>query len=151
MSGLSVALPEDLPRLMALEHSFPDAQRWSEDSWRGELMAGNRYVVVSREDDEIEAAATYCLSGDVVDLYRIVTHPAARRTGLARQLMAAGLEWAARSGATRMMLEVEATNGAALALYSGQGFHRIAERPHYYGAGAHAVILERAIRDGDAS
>lgn len=151
MTGVSVAVVQDLPRLVGLEECFPPGQRWSRDSWQGELAAANRHVVVCRDGDGIEAAATFSLSDDVVDLHRIVTSPMARRRGLARQLMVAGREWSQASGAARMMLEVEATNAAALALYEAEGFHRIAERRDYYGPGVHAVILERAIRERELS
>lgn len=151
MSSVSVAAPQDLASLVALESSFPAAQRWSRDSWCDELSATNRRVLVCRLDGVVEAAATFAISDCVVDLHRIVTAPSARRRGLARQLMAAGLQWARSSGASRVLLEVEATNAAALELYAAEGFVRISERSDYYGAGAHAVILERAIHGGEPS
>lgn len=151
MSGVSVAGLQDLASLAALENSFPQGQRWSHDSWQSELAATNRHVLVCRQHGVIEAAATFAMSDDVVDLHRIVTSPTARRRGLARQLLAAGIEWARTSGAARILLEVEGTNAAALALYETEGFRRIAERYDYYGVGAHAVILERAMSEGEQS
>ncbi len=144
--SVSGATPADVPGLMALEMSFPDSQRWSEDSWRAELAADNRHVIVCRDAaDEVQAAATFAVSGDVVDLHRIVTRPAAQRRGHARHLLDAGIRWAQKVGATRMLLEVEATNDAALRLYESAGFRRISERRDYYGPGAHAVIMERSV------
>ncbi len=148
---VSIASAEDLPALVALEAAFPSEQRWSETSWRDELVATNRHVMVCRDDADILAAATFAISDDVVDLHRIVTSPAARRRGLGRQLMAAGLAWARGQGASRMLLEVEDSNSGALALYATQGFSRIAERRDYYGPGAHALILEHPIREGEPS
>ncbi|RMB58360.1 GNAT family N-acetyltransferase [Tessaracoccus antarcticus] len=149
MSDVSVAGLTDLPALMSLESSFPASQRWSADSWREELIAVNRRVLVCGGEGVVEAAATFALCDDVVDLHRIVTSPAARRRGLARQLLAAGIGWAEAQGACRMLLEVEATNAAALALYATQGFLPIAERRDYYGPGAHAAILERSMSEGE--
>lgn len=146
MSDVSIAVMDDLAGLMTLETFFPEGRRWSENSWSEELLGANRHVVVSCDGaGMVEAVATFSLSGDVVDLHRIVTSPTARRRGVARQLMDAGIDWARHMGASRLLLEVEATNRPALSLYEAQGFHRISERRDYYGTGAHAVILERAI------
>ncbi len=145
MSGVEAAVMEDLPGLMVLEASFPEVQRWSEDSWRDELLGAGRHVVVCRSSGGLDAAATFSLSGDVVDLHRIVTAPGGRRRGLARQLVDAGVDWAREVGASRMMLEVGATNGAAMSLYEAVGFRRIAERLNYYAPGAHAAVMERGI------
>ncbi len=146
---VSVAADEDLPGILALETAFPAWQRWSDDSWQGELVAPNRRVLVCRDGGAVRAVATFAISGDVVDLHRIITSPAARRRGLARELVSAGQSWARQQGANRMLLEVEDTNTAALALYAAQGFGRISERRDYYGPGAHAVILELPIREGE--
>ena len=151
MNTLFRATADDLQGLMVLETSFPETQRWSEESWREELTAINRHVVVCREESVVSAAATFAMSDDVVDLHRIVTADSARRRGLARHLMVAGIRWAQGQGASRMLLEVEHTNGAALALYATQGFLPIAERRDYYGPGAHAVILQRSMSEGEQS
>ncbi len=148
---VSIAIAEDLPGLLALEAVFPVEQRWSETSWREELLAANRHVLVCRDDGVILAAAAFAISDEVVDLHRIVTLPAARRRGLGHHLMTAGLAWARGQGASRMMLEVEDSNSGALALYATQKFSPIAERRDYYGPGAHALILERPIREGEPS
>ncbi|MEO7589303.1 MAG: GNAT family N-acetyltransferase [Arachnia sp.] len=151
MNDVSVASLEDLPALMSLEDAFPASQRWSENSWREELTADNRHVLVCGGGGAVEAAATFAVADDVVDLHRIVTADTARRRGLARHLMVAGIRWAQGQGASRMLLEVEHTNGAALALYATQGFLPIAERRDYYGPGAHAVILQRSMSEGEQS
>ncbi len=145
MNDVRVAVMEDLAGLMALEASFQEGQRWSEESWRSELFGPRRHVLVCNGRSGLDAAATFSLSGDVVDLHRIVTSAPARRQGLARQLVDTGMIWAQEMGANRMLLEVEATNAPALSLYESAGFHRIAERRDYYAPGVHASILERHI------
>lgn len=147
MTAVTRGMVRDLPDLMALEESFPEEQRWSEESWSEELTSTNRHVVVSRDDaGDVAAAATFCFVGDVVDLHRIVTRASARRQGRAGDLMMAGIAWACDSAAKRMILEVEQDNAPALALYTAHGFQEIATRRDYYGAGAHAVVLELHLR-----
>lgn len=70
------------------------------------------------------------LERGMLGLFDIVVHPAARRQGAARQLMAGLLDWGRRQGATRAYLQVVADNAPALALYHGLGF-REAYRYHY--------------------
>ncbi|MGO1383827.1 MAG: GNAT family N-acetyltransferase [Arachnia sp.] len=146
MNTIRIAEEQDLAGLMALEESFPEAQRWSEESWLGELNGPGRHILVCQGVSGLDAAATFSLCEDVVDLHRIVTRVSARRRGIARQMVTAGMSWAHSEGAARMLLEVEATNTAALSLYEGAAFHRIAERRNYYGPGLHAVILQRRIQ-----
>lgn len=145
MTRVRLAVVGDLEGLMTLESSFHERQRWSEDSWWGELKGTGRHVLVCDGSPGLAAAATFSLSDDVVDLHRIVTAASARRQGLARRLVNAGIAWAQEMGADRMLLEVEAANAPALSLYESTGFHRISERRNYYGPGVHASILERGI------
>ncbi len=145
MNDVSAAVMDDLEALMMLEAVFPEDQRWSENSWRDELTGTQRHVLVCRGGAGLNAVASFSLSGDVVDLHRVITSATARRRGLARQLVDSGIAWGREVGASRMMLEVEADNTAALSLYNSAGFHRISERRDYYGPDAHAAILERAI------
>lgn len=58
-------------------------------------------------------------------LNMIAVHPEHRRQGIARSLSRTLLDRAAQQGATRALLEVETTNTAAHALYTGLGFRRI--------------------------
>ena len=93
--------------------------------------------------------ATFALAGDVVDLLRVIVAPDARGRGLGRSLVRAGLVWASEVGAERVMLEVDAANAPALALYRGLGFEAIATRTGYYGPGADAVIMSRDVAPAD--
>ena len=63
-------------------------------------------------------------------------------------VLAAGL-WLTRAleklGDCPVFLEVGATNVAANALYAEQGFTQSGRRRNYYGAGADALVLRRAV------
>jgi ribosomal protein S18 acetylase RimI-like enzyme len=56
-------------------------------------------------------------------------HPAYRRQGLGRRLLAACIEKAWRKGLTRIELEARADNTAAIALYEKLGFEHEAVKP----------------------
>ena len=155
---VEVAELADLPAIVALEEHF--GVRWSEDSWRAELTGDGRLVLAARvgcDPDgggsgtgELVGVACFQRLAEVVDLHRIVVAPSRRRLGLARAMLVAGLQWAIREGAARMVLEVEHDNEAAIALYRGHGFRPIAARADYYGPGADAVVMERPLEGVDA-
>lgn len=60
----------------------------------------------------------------------LTVRPQARRRGLGAALTRSALGWAARAGAERAFLQVEATNVAAVDLYTGLGFE-VVDRYHY--------------------
>jgi ribosomal protein S18 acetylase RimI-like enzyme len=66
----------------------------------------------------------------MVGLFDIVTAPAARRQGAARELVTELLAWGRAAGATRAYLQVIASNAAAIRLYQSLGFEEL-YRYHY--------------------
>lgn len=131
------------------EACFAPAERWSRGLWADELAAADRLVVVQADDGDAEvvAAATFqhVPGAESVDLHRVMVRPSHRGLGLARQLVAAGAEWALDRTADRMLLEVRHDNHDARRLYEGLGFATIDTRPDYYSAGAHALVMQAAL------
>jgi GNAT superfamily N-acetyltransferase len=66
-------------------------------------------------------------------LFSLATAPSARRAGIATALIDTLEDWAARRGAQRSYLQVEADNAPALSFYAARGFH-IAHSYHYRSA-----------------
>ena len=133
----------DLDAIMALERSgFPEAERWSERSWLGELVADNRKVLIARSHQPL-GVITWSVLGELAELLRLVVAPAHRRTGIGTVLVEAGVEAVRLSGARAAMLEVGYNNEPAIALYQRLGFEQLRVREDYYGPGKHALILKR--------
>jgi ribosomal-protein-alanine N-acetyltransferase len=83
---------------------------------------------------------------DEVELVAIATRPDQRRRGAARLLLQASLDAVREAGAVRMLLEVAASNRAALSLYESLGFRVFNRRPAYYAAtGDDALEMELRI------
>ena len=138
---VATATHADLPGIMALEEAFTRAA-WSERSWAEELDADGRCTLVEKDAaGAVRGVATFSAVADVADLNRVVVSPEVRRAGIGRRLVLAGLEWAAAMGAHQVMLEVEAGNTGAIALYEQVGFVPLARRANYYGAGADALVM----------
>lgn len=145
---VETATTDDLADILVLEASF--ATPWSEESWHEELTGEGRLVLVARgRDGDTVGVAAFQLVDEVADLHRIVVASGHRRLGFARVMLVAGLQWAIRAGAHRMLLEVDATNDAAIQLYRGYGFASVATRRDYYGTGVDALVLERRLEGVD--
>jgi ribosomal-protein-alanine N-acetyltransferase len=65
----------------------------------------------------------------------------ARRLGVGRALLVAGVEKVRALGAAKMFLEVAADNAAARGFYAQAGFVEVGRRPNYYANGADALVL----------
>lgn len=77
-------------------------------------------------------------------LLRIAVDPAFQRRGLGRDLLASVLARASEHGATRVLLEVGASNRPARSLYEALGFTEIGRRVGYYKAPPDdAVVMAR--------
>jgi GNAT superfamily N-acetyltransferase len=62
------------------------------------------------------------LEQDLVGLFDVVTHPAARRGGRGTELVSSLLAWAYDHGARRAYLQMVASNAPARGLYHKLGF-----------------------------
>jgi len=146
---LRAADSADLAGLVALESVCFGTDCWSAQSWMAELEGDGRFVLVAVVDatqegcrtfTDIVAAACFHVAGETAELYRVMTSPGWRGLGLATLMLGDGFDWAARQGATEMLLEVRAGSGA-MALYTDVGFTPLYERTNYYGQGQHALVM----------
>jgi [ribosomal protein S18]-alanine N-acetyltransferase len=80
----------------------------------------------------------------VFDEYRLMNlavEPSWRRQGIARELMRRSLVSGSDIGARRALLEVRASNLAAIHLYGGLGFQRVGTRERYYNKPVEDALL----------
>jgi ribosomal-protein-alanine N-acetyltransferase len=145
---LRLATPDDVPRLLAIARSSDSASQWSEHQWRDIFASQSppRLVWICEEGGGREAgpaeggpAAPRALgflvaqgSGADWDLENLAVLPEFRRRGAGMALLGALLAEAPRQGAERILLEVRASNLAAIRLYEGFGFRLLARRSGYY-------------------
>lgn len=103
--------------------------------WRS--AAGGETVVVG-----------YLLAWKVVDelqLLNVAVAPSHRRRGVGRALVVELLARGRAEAIARVLLEVRASNAAALALYGSLGFVRFNLRAGYYADGEDAIEMERVL------
>lgn len=140
---IRAAAPGDQRAIALIERTAFGDDAWSAALVESELTAPGRIVLVDDREELLVGYASAAVIADVADLTRIAVRPLARRQGVARDLLGTLLVRTAAEGAARMMLEVAATNEAALGLYRRTGFDEIARRRDYYARGIDAVVMER--------
>lgn len=82
---------------------------------------------------------------DEVELWRIATHTAYTRQGLARRVYHGFSEVAKKQGAERIFLEVAATNTSAIKFYDQMGFAQDGLRKAYYQNGDDALLMSHPL------
>ena len=124
-------IANDLPQLAALEresqpHPWTEAQlRQAFDDERARVWGAYGHAEL------LGFAVFYRLPFDA-ELQAITVVPQARRRGIAAALLDVGVAQAKRWGSERLLLEVRASNQAAIGLYVKAGFTHDGVRRGYY-------------------
>ena len=145
-----IALPlveADLPQALAIQaESFTIP--WTERQYRDELALRWSHTTGLKDPatGDVLAVATWWTVGDELHLLNFASARAHRRQGLGRRLLTHVLAEGARESCTQAILEVRASNAAALRFYQRFGFEPIGERKGYYqDNGEDARVLRRSL------
>ena len=127
----------DLDRVMEISGSLKQAPHWPLSIWQAALeskFASRRIalVAVDQASGAIKAFALASLLPPKAELETIEVAREAQRRGVARRLFAALLSEFEAEGITEVLLEVRASNWAALELYRRLGFVEAGRRVRYY-------------------
>jgi len=143
--------PGDLDAVMAIEQvSFPTP--WTRGMFAEDFSRGfsDTLVAAGPEGGVYGYAVCWTIAGES-HLLNIAVDPFRRGQGVGRALLSECIRRSARSGASRIFLEVRAGNEPALRLYYGMGFvYRGLRKGYYTDTGEDAVVLDREVRKSDA-
>ena len=151
------ATAQDLDRIMPIEQTSFSVP-WTRKMFEVELGQNPfGYVYVARPAGALAQAGGllgYVCYWVVFEEFRLMTlavESSVRRRGWGRRLLRHAMALGRSQGATRALLEVRASNAAALSLYEQEGFHRTAVRTRYYANPVEdAVLMERELSAGTA-
>ena len=138
---------KDLERLTDLERECFSVP-WSAESLR--MLLQDNFIAFCAEDDDgtVQAYAGMMYVLDEGQIVNVATAKAARRRGLAEQLLRRLLEQARQQGITFLSLEVRQGNLPAQELYRKLGFSFAGVRPNYYvKPRENALIMIRSLLD----
>ncbi|HEX3560244.1 MAG TPA: GNAT family N-acetyltransferase [Pyrinomonadaceae bacterium] len=128
----------DLLEVVEIEESTGLSQ-WGWDAYRAELLKPEAVMLVARRElpdggagKLLSGFAAARINADELHINNIGVRAESRRKGVGGALLGSCLELGARCGARLAVLEVRASNAAALALYGRLGFGVVGERRKYY-------------------
>jgi putative acetyltransferase len=138
--------PADDPAVLALtaaqqdelNHLAPDA-----DAVRHALHAEIEFAVGSVDGEAVACGALQRLTETEAEIKRVYVTPAARRSGLARQIVAAIEIRAAERHFAIVRLETGTTYQSAISLYSACGYARVPAYGEYIGNPYSACFAKR--------
>lgn len=127
---------EDLEAILRIEQESFSAP-WTRRMFEVELNENPfGHVLMARlgggDRTEVIGYVCFWVVFDEVRVMNLAVTPAMRRQGIGRELLRRALLIGLDQGANRALLEVRASNAAALSLYERMGFRRIAVRQKYY-------------------
>jgi len=118
--------------------AFPPDETWGEGAFAELLAAPGVHGLI----DEAGGLVLMRQAADEAEILTLATMADARRRGIGRRVLTAGLDWAAAAGALRVFLEVSEANAPARALYQAAGFTLCGRRRRYYADGSDALVLQ---------
>lgn len=149
--------PQDLS-LLPMEARHVDAvhaiervsQRhpWSRRMFADCLEVGYSAWVVTGPEGGVRGFSLHSMALDEAHLLNLAVAPLARRRGIGRRLLDHVMEQARAAQVDKLLLEVRASNTAAIALYSAMDFALLAPRRGYYPDGEEredALVLQRLL------
>jgi len=117
--------------------SFPAGAERPEFS--DELGRSIARVHVACIDGEVVGYVLGWFAADQAEVLSIAVDPDCRTRGVGRALLDHFVATLALHGASHLLLEVRASNGAAIALYEAKGLMRVGVRRKYYADGEDAL------------
>ncbi len=142
------ATAESLSDILKIEEACFSAP-WTRKMLEAEL-SGNpfaHFVLARRQGGaELETGSIvgylcYWIVFEEVRLMNLAVIESMRHRGIARSLVLTALQSGLSQSAHRAVLEVRASNSAALCLYQGFGFRQVAVRPTYYNNPVEDAVL----------
>ena len=127
----------DLERVMEIGASLPEAPQWPASAYGAAIDSLHvpRRIAMVAADARNGGLLGFLVAGIAApeaELETIAVSAEAQRRGVGGLLLRALVEELRAERVTELILEVRASNRAALAFYQAQGFKETGRRPRYY-------------------
>lgn len=143
--AVRLAQKADLPALAAIEAAARPGGNWAPAQVAEELCRPRATVLVDERDGGVAGWIVSWTVVDEIQILQIAVAPAARRRGVATALLRAALGPVHAADASVALLEVRASNAAAIGLYEKEGFVAVGRRRQFYSDGEDAVLMNRQL------
>jgi ribosomal-protein-alanine N-acetyltransferase len=134
----------DLDAVLIIEKaSFPAP--WRREHFEHEIAAPFSFPFVAERNDMIVGYVCLMSLFEEAQILDIAVAPEQRGRGVARELLEYAYSIARKKDAELLVLEVRASNVAAITLYERSGFIRTGQRAKYYEGKDDAVLMEKVL------
>lgn len=136
----------DVDAVLVLGREIPEVPRWIRENYSrcvSDDCSGllKRSGFIAEADGQLLGFSVGKLVAGVCDLESIAVVHEARGQGIGHALFEAVTNWAQANGATRIELEVRASNIRAIKFYVAAGLRREGLRPGYYHSPEEDAVL----------
>jgi [ribosomal protein S18]-alanine N-acetyltransferase len=130
----------DVEAILAIQAACPEIAQWT--AWDYDRVArGEMAGWVCEEGAEVTGFLVARRVVTDLEILNFAVESDSRRCGIGAKLLRAALEWAKSFQAAQAILEVRASNFAALRFYSDHKFEVVGRRPRYYTAPVEDALL----------
>jgi ribosomal-protein-alanine N-acetyltransferase len=131
------ATSADIENIVALGQSAETSVRWNRSHYLDALSSApiSRLFLVAEREGSQKGVVGFIVArfvSDECEIENVVVSPENREKGLGHLLVHSIIATARHSRAVRLLLEVRASNAAAIALYKKGGFQQDGLRKNYY-------------------
>lgn len=143
------ALSGDLIGEISSVHQQAFTPGWSPEQFRQLLGTDGAFISLLTASDRLLSFALWQQQFETADLITVATAPAALCKGHASLLLESSVAELRRQDCGAVLLEVAATNTAAIRLYEGHGFSRLHTREGYYSGEdgrTDALVLQKILK-----
>jgi [ribosomal protein S18]-alanine N-acetyltransferase len=130
--------------VLAQLHAACFKQGWSVASFEQLLAVPGTFGLIACQETTHVGFALARVAADEAEILSVGVCDAARRRGVATQILVEAAGRSAAAGAAKLFLEVGRENAAALALYRKLGFRQVGCRAAYYNDGSGDGLTMRA-------
>lgn len=121
----------DVEFILEIQSASPEVAQWT--AWDYNRVArGEMAGWIAEENGALLGFLVARRLADDIEILNLGVRPEARRSGIGGRLLRMALEWGAGLHAQKALLEVRASNFAALQFYGRRGFLVVGRRPRYY-------------------
>ena len=131
--------PRDVDAILAIQQACPEVAQWTARDYAG--MTGGMAGWVAEEDAAVLGFLVARRAASDLEILNFAVRGEARRRGLGTSLLREALAWGKAFHAERALLEVRASNHAALRFYERFGFRPAGRRARYYTAPVDDALL----------
>lgn len=149
-NAIRPATIEDIPSLISIEEA---CYNWNSNQIAEELHRERAVVLVHQPDKQTNTdqqtsihvtgwIVAWHVPPDELQILQIAVHPHHRRKGIATLLLRSLIHDTTMNTSV-VLLEVRASNHAAIHLYEKEGFEIVGSRPRFYNDGEDAILMNK--------